>query len=405
MMKRKNILLRTMLILLVCLFTFTSCNGFITDNSSEDQTSHVHKFGSWKTVKKPTENREGVKERYCECGEVQSKAIDKLEDDDSDNVIDDNEGNEKTIAVIAKGETHAFWQSVKAGAEAAGEKYGYKIIFRGPSVQSEEYIGSQREMVHTALNNENVKAIVLATVGLGFGEALNQAYEKGIPVVEFDSGLYNNNADVTPGKDPVIGSVATDNKAAASFAAENFYAYLKSQGLAVNGYKVGIIQHDSTSAGVDRAAGFKEGMERLATADGIRLDIKVEVKTNGTGEYLLGLLALREWGAQSIFMTNEGVVNQLFPDISENAANYKDILFCGFEAGTNQYEWMVDEGRNFPRLVGSVAQDSFSIGYKAVELAAKKLAGEAVFDVGIVGVWYNVENIDILREQNIFYMG
>ena len=146
-------------------------------------------------------------------------------------------------------------------------------------------------------------------------------------------------------------------------------------------------------------------MERLATADGIRLDIKVEVKTNGTGEYLLGLLALREWGAQSIFMTNEGVVNQLFPDISENAANYKDILFCGFEAGTNQYEWMVDEGRNFPRLVGSVAQDSFSIGYKAVELAAKKLAGEAVFDVGIVGVWYNVENIDILREQNIFYMG
>ena len=31
----------------------------------------------------------------------------------------------KTIAVVAKGESHAFWQSVKAGAEAAGAKYGY----------------------------------------------------------------------------------------------------------------------------------------------------------------------------------------------------------------------------------------------------------------------------------------
>ena len=32
---------------------------------------------------------------------------------------------DKTIAVVAKGESHAFWQSVKAGAEAAGAKYGY----------------------------------------------------------------------------------------------------------------------------------------------------------------------------------------------------------------------------------------------------------------------------------------
>ena len=32
---------------------------------------------------------------------------------------------EKTIAVVAKGESHAFWQSVKAGAEAAGKEKGY----------------------------------------------------------------------------------------------------------------------------------------------------------------------------------------------------------------------------------------------------------------------------------------
>ena len=43
---------------------------------------------------------------------------------------DENGGNDemKTIAVIAKGESHAFWQNVKRGAEDAAKKYGgYKL--------------------------------------------------------------------------------------------------------------------------------------------------------------------------------------------------------------------------------------------------------------------------------------
>ena len=315
------------------------------------------------------------------------------------------DGGKPTIAVIAKGETHAFWQAVKAGAEAAGAKYGYNVTFRGPTAESEEFVGSQREMVQAALNNNSTKALVLATIGLGFGEELNTAFDKKMPVVEFDSGLYNNNADVTPGKDPVIGGVATDNKAAAGVVAENFFKYLADKGLAVDGYKVGVIQHDSTSTGIDRAAGFVEGMEAAATKAGITLDIKVEVKANNSGEYKLGLTALKEWGAQAIFMTNEGVVNEVYPEVKNDVDTYKDILFCGFDAGTNQYDWMKDNGKSCALLVGSVAQDSYNIGYKAVELAAKKLAGETVESVGIAGVWYNAENIDEQRDRNIFYMG
>ena len=318
----------------------------------------------------------------------------------------DETGDSKgTIAVIAKGETHAFWQAVKAGAEAAGAKYGYKVTFRGPTAESEEFVGTQREMVQAALNDSSVKALVLATIGLGFGEELNAAYDKGLPVVEFDSGLYNGGADITAGKNPVIGGVATDNKAAAAVVADNFYAYLKANGLAVNGYKVGVIQHDSTSTGLDRASGFVDKIKALAAADGVTLDVKVEAKTNNTGEYKLGLTALKEWGAKAIFMTNEGVVNEVYPEVKNDVAAYKDILFCGFDAGTNQYDWMKDNGATCALLVGSVAQDSYSIGYNAVELAIKKLAGETVTSVGIAGVWYNAENIDEQRDKNIFYMG
>ena len=315
------------------------------------------------------------------------------------------DSGKKTIAVIAKGETHAFWQAVKAGAVDAGKAAGYEVTFRGPTSESESEVPAQREMVQAALNDKSVKGIVLATIGLGFADELVNAYNKKIPVVEFDSGLYDNNADVTAGKDPVIGSVATDNKAAAGVVAENFYAYLKANGLAVNGYKVGIIQHDSTSTGIDRAAGFKEGMEAAAKADGITLDINLQVKANNAGEYKLGLVALKEWGAQAIFMTNEGVVNEVYPEVKDNADTYKDILFCGFDAGTNQYNWIKDAGATCALLVGSVAQDSYSIGAEAVRLAIAKLEGKEVKDVGIGGQWYNKDNIDELKDKNIFYMG
>ena len=314
-------------------------------------------------------------------------------------------GSKGTIAVVAKGETHAFWQAVKAGAEAAGKEFGYAVTFQGPTSESESEVPNQRNMVQAALANKDVKALVLATIGLGFSDELVAAYDKKLPVVEFDSGLYNNNADVTEGKDPVIGSVATDNRKAGAVVATEFYAYLKAQNVLVNGYKIGVIQHDATSTGIDRAEGFIEKIEELAKADSITLEINRQEKQNNAGEYKLGLTALTEWGAQAIFMTNEGVVNEVFPEVRDNAAPYKNILFCGFDAGTNQYDWIKDAGANCALLVGSVAQDSYSIGYESVKLAIAKLEGKEVKDVGIGGQWYNKDNIDDLKNKNIFYMG
>ena len=310
---------------------------------------------------------------------------------------------EKTIAVIAKGETHAFWQAVKAGAVKAGEEAGYKVTFQGPTSESE--VPNQRNMVQTALNNPNVKAIVLATIGTGFVDELTTAFEKKIPVVEFDSGLYANGADITEGKDPTIGLVATDNKKAGALVAENFYAYLKAQNVLTNGYKIGVIQHDSTATGIDRAEGFVEKINALAAADSITLDIQLEKKQNNAGEYKLALSSLKEWGAQAIYMTNEGVVNEVYPEVKDQVDAYKSILFCGFDCGTNQYEWIKDGGATCALLVGSVAQDSYTIGYESVKLAIAKLEGKEVKDVGIGGQWYNADNIDALKDQNIFYMG
>jgi ribose transport system substrate-binding protein len=68
---------------------------------------------------------------------------------------------------------------------------------------------------------------------------------------------------------------------------------------------------------------------------------------------------------------------------------YADLVVAGFDAGTAQ--------KNAIRngwFYGSVTQDPYQIGYKAVELAYKAAMGEAVADVDTGAQWYNATNID-----------
>lgn len=317
------------------------------------------------------------------------------------------------IAVVAKGETHAFWQSVKSGAEAAGKKYGYKITFKGPTAESEEYVPNQREFVTQALNNANTKALVLATIGTGFVDELVSAYDKGIPVVEFDSGLYNNGADITAGKDPTVASVASDNRAAAALAAQKFYDNQKSAIEAAttdDPYVICIIQHDSSQTGIDRANGFKDKIDELAaTQKGAgTFESYIEVKTNNSGEYKAALQAsqTRANAADAVFMCNEGVVNECYPEVTDNKDKYANIVFCGFDAGTNQIDWIKGKVAGAGKLIGSVAQDSYQIGYQAVEQAAFAVEKKTVTkEVGIAGTWYDSTNIDQMIASNIVYEG
>lgn len=314
-----------------------------------------------------------------------------------------------TIQVMAKGETHAFWQSVKRGANDAGKKYGYNIVFRGPKTEGAESIGEQKEQVSTAVSDKNTKGLVIATIGQGFGDYLKKAQEKNIPVVEFDSGIFDKKEIPTPS--PVVSSVATSNRLAAGLAAQEFYKnYVKAE-LEKGDYKVGVIQHDQSQTGIDRAGGFIDALKEAAKADelGGKLTIEHEIKDNTEGAYKIALDSLKNKGCKAIFMCNEGVVKECYAAVSSNANNYKDLVFCGFDAGTSQINWMKDAGKTYAKLVGSVAQDSYNIGYKAVEQAALAL-GEETKDqvqanVAIAGVWWNAENVDQMKKDGFVYEG
>ncbi len=338
------------------------------------------------------------------------------EDKNNGATPDGNSGNNgtnasKTIAVVAKGESHAFWQAVKRGAEDAAEKYGYNITFRGPATESSSDLPSQKEMVQTALSN-NVSGLVVATIGEGFADMLTQAYDKKIPVVQFDSGVWE--ADIktldSQKKNPIVSTVATSNKDAAALNAEHFFEAIKADITKSQGtYVIGVIQHDETQTGIDRVEGFIEKFTELADADDTtkgKYKIEKEVKPGDSNNaYIDALNALVEKKCKAIFMSNEGVVKQVSDAIAANQGKYDGIVFSGFDAGTKQIEWIKNKNSK-SKLLGSVAQDSYNIGYNAVEQCVFAIEGKDVkTKVDIDGQWYDMENIDKMIQENIVYQG
>src|SRR6185312_7533974 len=48
-----------------------------------------------------------------------------------------NRNSKLRIAVIPKGQTHIFWQSVHAGAAKAGQELGVEILWNGPAAEND----------------------------------------------------------------------------------------------------------------------------------------------------------------------------------------------------------------------------------------------------------------------------
>ena len=103
-------------------------------------------------------------------------------------------------------------------------------------------------------------------------------------------------------------------------------------------------------------------------------------------------------------MSNEGVVKQVYDAIGSAGTKYDNIKFCGFDAGSKQIEWMKNSGG--ATLYGAVAQDSYNIGYKAVEQCVFAIEGKVVNKtVDIEGKWWNKENADEMIKNNLVYEG
>lgn len=306
-------------------------------------------------------------------------------------------------AVIAKGFQHQFWQVVKEGSEQAAKDLGVEIYFTGPEGESAQ--AAQVDMLNAELA-KNPKAICLAALNTeAVLSQLQDAFDKGIPVIGFDSGV----PDAPEGQ--IAANASTDNDKAGALAAEKMYEAFKDQidaATADNPVVVCVLSQDATGASVTgRTRGFAEKMLELAgdkavitgdftainTGDAAGAAVNIKVVVGATPDITdmtnaaSGLLNTEN--LIGVFCSNEGASNGLLAAINAGSKIPEGLKIAGFDAGAGQ-KAAVRSGV----FIGAITQDPYQIGYKAVELAVAAANGRSVADIDTGAKWYTAENMD-----------
>lgn len=274
-----------------------------------------------------------------------------------------------TIAVIPKGTTHAFWQSIHAGAIKASRELDVDIVWRGPlreddrDAQVTEVEGFvSRGVSGIALAPLDESALVGPVAG---------AKAKKIPVVIFDSGL--------KGED-YVSFVATDNVAGGRLGGEHMAKVLGGKGKVVLlRYAEG---HDSTGK---REEGFLEamkanpGIEVVSSNQYGGADVEEAYKRSET---LLSRYKQPDGslGVQGIFCANESTSFAMLRVLQANGWAGK-VTFVGFDASDNLVA-ALKKGE----IEALVVQDPVKMGYLAVKTMVQHLRGETVerrIDTGV----------------------
>ena len=321
------------------------------------------------------------------------------------------------IPVISKGFQHQFWQTVKAGAEAAAKQYGVEITFEGPPTEAD--IQPQVQMLVNDMA-KNPSAIALAALDTNsVMDQLNQAIQKKIPIIGFDSGVPN-----AP-KGAIYATAATNSYNAAGLAAEKMFEVVKDKIAAASAAKpVTIIDfnQDATSQSVtDRGKGFRDKMIELITTQ--TSHTKADIKVTGNPAYIAPdsptggkaviinvvvpaspkdtditnsaqavLNRVKADHVLGIFCSNEGTARGILVASNDGSAlpkQYPGLVVIGFDAGKAQKAAIRNK-----YCLGAITQDPYQIGFKAVELAYKAIKKQPVADVDTGAKFYDSTNMD-----------
>ena len=274
-----------------------------------------------------------------------------------------------TIAVIPKGTSHVFWQSIHAGAQKAATELGVSIIWRGPLREDDR--DAQVSEVEGFVSR-GISGICIAPLDeTALVPPLQEAVRQKIPVVIFDSGLKS---------DEYVSFVATDNTKGGQLGGQRLAESIGKKGKVILlRYAEG---HDSTGK---REQGFLDAMKQypgIAVVSSNQYggaDVESAYKK---AEALLstykkpdGSLAI-----DGIFTPNESVSFAMLRVLQDNGWAGK-VKFVGFDASPNLVKGLRDGG-----LDAIVVQDPVRMGYTAVETMVKHLKGQPVekwIDTGV----------------------
>jgi ribose transport system substrate-binding protein len=266
-----------------------------------------------------------------------------------------------TIAVIPKGTSHVFWQSVHAGAAKAAQELGVDIIWRGPLREDDR--ASQVSEVEGFITR-GVSGIVLAPLDeAALVGPVNDAMRAGIPVVIFDSGLKGND---------YVSFVATDNQHGGRLAGEGLARLLPDGGKAV------MLRYAEGSASTnEREAGFLEEIAKHKNVEVVSSNQYGGADVEGAYKRAEAMLHRfrrpdGSLGIDGIFTPNESTTLAMLRVLQGSGWAGK-VKFIGFDASDTLVKGLSDG-----HIDGLVLQNPVNMGYLAVTTMVEHLKGRPV---------------------------
>lgn len=265
----------------------------------------------------------------------------------------DQAAKKPVIAVIPKGVSNLFWQSVKAGADAAAAETGVTIYWKGPSNETD--VNSQVNVVEDAITSK-VSAIMIAPSHRdALVPVVERAQREGIPVSIFDSGI---------GTENYVSYVATDNTLGGVMAAERMAEKLGGKGkVAVLGLKAGSVSTD------ERERGFQETIKTKYPG------IQIVTFQYGEADRAKSLdratdMLMAQAELNGFFASNEPASVGVSQAIKQQNKTGK-LVVVGFDSSPNLIEDLKSG-----LIDALVIQNPYRMGYDGVKTLVDKLNGK-----------------------------
>jgi ribose transport system substrate-binding protein len=274
-----------------------------------------------------------------------------------------------TIAVIPKGTSHVFWQSIHAGARKAGSELGVEIVWRGPLREDDR--DSQVAEVENAVGR-GVNGIVLAPLDdAALVRPVSAAMRQRVPVVIIDSGLKG---------DDYVSFVATDNEVGGRLGGERLASLLGGKGrIILLRYAEGSDSTTKREEGFLDAVRKHPGIQIVSDNQYAGADVEGAYKK---GEAILSQRKRPDGSLDidGIFCPNESSTFGMLRVLEDNGWAGK-VRFVGFDASANLVKAM-----SAGSIDALVVQDPMRMGYLGVKTIVSHLKGEKIerrIDTGV----------------------
>lgn len=262
-------------------------------------------------------------------------------------------GDTKTIKLIVKVAESTYFQSVKAGADAAAAKYGCKVDYVG-APNGETDINGQVTLIENAINQKAAGVILAASDAKAIAPAAQKVIDAKIPLALVDSAC-----DV---KD-YLSYATTDNEQAS-------YEIGKKLGELTGGKgKVAIVSFvPGAGSAVAREKGFKKAMLEFPGMEVVQTVYSDSDKTKALTVTQDILTAYPDITA--IYGANEPSLVGLARAVKEKGSK---AIVVGFDSSDDILPLLEDN-----TIKATAVQKPYTMGYSAVENIMKSINGEKV---------------------------